>query len=279
MSAQIPAKLQNKVAIVTGGGTGIGKGIAKVLIANGATVLINGRRSAPLEQTKAELGQNCHIFVGDVSQEKTCIDLVETCIREYGSVDILVNNAGIEGPSLDILDNCSVDDFDNILNVNVRSQFMMCKAVIPHMKERSAKIKERYPTFEARSAARPHAGAIVNLTSIAGQAGFAGLASYSVSNFGRAGLTRTLALELAEFHVTCNAIAPGIVWTEILDRLMQGMTEEGGCKVDTFREQVETLIPMKTAQLCEDMGEAALYFATAPNTTGQVLAVDGGYLA
>ena len=191
------------------------------------------------------------------------------------------NNAGIEGEVVDILDNSTVTDFDNIMNINLRSQFILCQSVIPHMKERSKLLMDKFKTFEERSAARPHAGCIINLSSIAGQKGFPGLAAYSASNFARTGLTRTLAAELAAFHITVNAIAPGIVWTEIWDRLATAFAEgtDSGNKLEAFKDKVETLIPMKTAQLTQDMGEAALYFATAPNTTGQTLAVDGGYLA
>eukprot|EP00978_Attheya_sp_CCMP212_P017764 scaffold47821_cov79-Attheya_sp.AAC.5 len=274
------SRLDGKVALVTGGGTGIGRAIAKVFADNGAKVIICGRRESFLRETCELIGDNCTFVIADVSDEKTGNDLVDGVLKSHGRIDILVNNAGIEGPPPGMMETHDVADYEKIMDVNVRSQFILCKAVIPHMKERSEALKEKYKTFEEACAARPHAGCIINLSSIAGQKGFPGLAAYSTSKFAIVGLTRSLAGELAPHHITANCIAPGIVWTEIWDRLATKFSEgTGNDKLTTFQNTIEDLIPMKTAQLSEDMGEAALYFATAPNTTGQTLAIDGGYLA
>ena len=161
----IMSSLLNKVALVTGGGSGIGRGIAKVLAQNGAKVVVAGRRAAPLEATQEIIGSgNCSIFAGDVSDESSCKQLVNHVIDTEGSIDILVNNAGIEGPPPDFLETMSVDDYDKIMDINVRSQFLLCKEVIPHMKERSVELLSQFSSFEEVTAARPHAGSIINLT-------------------------------------------------------------------------------------------------------------------
>jgi meso-butanediol dehydrogenase/(S,S)-butanediol dehydrogenase/diacetyl reductase len=275
--------LQGKVALVTGGGSGIGTGIAVQLAKAGAQIVICGRTASKLEDADRMikgLGASCTAVPADVKDESSCNKLVQDIISQHGHLDILVNNAGIEGPGACPMEQLSASDFDDLFQTNVRSQFLLCKAVIPHMKERAAVLKAEYPSFEESAKGRPHAGSIINLSSIAGKRGFNGLAVYSATNFARIGLTRSLALELAPYHINVNALLPGIVWTEIWDRLADGMAKEsGGDKMTTFQQSVEALIPMHRPQLVEEMGDLAVYFASQPNVTGQEVAVDGGYTA
>lgn len=275
--------LAGKVALVTGGGSGIGRGIAVQLAKSGAKVVICGRTLPKLQDTVKiikELGGSCEGIASDISVEKNCSDLVQKIIEDYGHLDILVNNAGIEGPSARPLEECSAEDFDRLFDVNVKGQFLLCKAVIPHMKKRAEALKADCGSFEDLSKKRPHAGCIINLSSIAGEKGFKNLSLYSSTNFARIGLTRSLALELAPHFINVNALCPGIVYTEIWDRLADGMAKEsGGEKMAAFKDSVETLIPMKRPQITSEMGDLAVFFATQPNVTGQDVAVDGGYCA
>eukprot|EP00929_Paragymnodinium_shiwhaense_P038375 TRINITY_DN20279_c0_g1_i1.p2 TRINITY_DN20279_c0_g1~~TRINITY_DN20279_c0_g1_i1.p2 ORF type:complete len:179 (+),score=54.07 TRINITY_DN20279_c0_g1_i1:683-1219(+) len=175
---------------------------------------------------------------------------------------------------------CAAEDFDSLFSTNVKSQFLLCKAVIPHMKARAEVLKVDLKTFEDVCKTRAHAGCIINLSSIAGTKGFKNLSLYSSTNFARIGLTRSLALELAPHFINVNALCPGIVYTEIWDRLADGMAKESGeSKMAAFQTAVEGLIPMQRPELTSEMGDLAVFFATQPNVTGQAIACDGGYNA
>lgn len=280
--------LTGKVALVTGGGTGIGQGICLQLAKAGATVIACGRTQKTLDQTVdklSSLGFAGGAKTADVTDEARVRQVVDEVIKERGSVDILVNNAGIEG-YVGPFEDMPVKAYDELVAANLKSQVLTCMAVIPHMKARALSIKEEAKSagkdsFVAVAEARPHAGAIVNLSSIAGKRGFPGLAAYSATNWARIGLTQSLALELAEHYITVNAICPGIVWTPIWDNLASAMGggDDAAEKQKVFQNKVETLIPMKKPQTPDEMGELVAFLASQPNITGQSVALDGGYLA
>lgn len=287
-SSQAPRCLTGKVALISGGGTGIGQGIALELARAGAFPVICGRTQKTLDESQAHfesLGIKCATAVADASKAADVEKLVASTIEQHGSLDILVNNAGIEG-YMGPLEDMPEDAYDAVMDANFKSQFLFCKAVIPHMKARSQRLVEEAKAagvddWATLSEKRLHAGSIINLSSIAGKRGFANLSIYASTNFARIGLTQSLALELAPFHINVNAICPGIVWTPIWARLAGGIagSDEADAKFKAFQDSINALIPMKRPQYCSEMGEMAVYFASQPNMTGQSVALDGGYCA
>ncbi len=242
--------ISNRVAIVTGSGRGIGRAIALKLAEVGATVVVNDIGEAEpvnsvVEEIRAMKGQSLAIMA-DVSSASDVASMVETTISTFGKVDILVNNAGIARDQLAM--RMSEDDWDAVLNVNLKSVFLCTRAVLRHM------IKQRW-------------GRIINMSSIVGIVGNPGQANYASAKAGVIGLTRTIAKEVASRQITVNALAPGFIDTEMTQRL-----------ADDWKEELKKRIPLGYFGSPRDVAEAVAFLASeeARYITGQVLNVDGG---
>jgi len=240
--------LSNKVAIVTGSGRGIGRAIALKLAEVGATVVVNDI-GEPVESVSEEIkamgGQSLAILA-DVSLAKDVIRLVETTVSTYGKVDILVNNAGITRDHL--LLRMTDDDWDKVLEVNLKSVFLCTRAVLKHM------VKQRW-------------GRIISISSVVGVVGNPGQANYAATKAGIIGFTRTIAKEVASRGITANAIAPGFIET--------GMTQH---LEEEWKQELRKRIPAGYFGSPRDVAETVAFLASeeARYITGQVLGVDGG---
>ena len=240
--------LSNRVAIVTGSAQGIGRAIALKLAEVGATVVvtdISEAVKAVAEEIRAMNGQSLAILA-DVSLSTDVARLTEETIAAFGKVDILVNNAGVSRDQLAV--RMSDEDWDKVLNVNLKSAFLCTRAVLRHM------IKQRW-------------GRIISITSIVGMIGNQGQANYASAKAGIIGLTRTIAKEVASRGITANAIAPGFIDTEMTQRLEE-----------KWRQEIMGRIPLGYFGSPRDVAEAVAFFASeeARYITGQVLNVDGG---
>jgi meso-butanediol dehydrogenase/(S,S)-butanediol dehydrogenase/diacetyl reductase len=254
-------KLKGKVALVTGGGRGLGQGIVKRLAEAGCDVavvdMIEENAKQVAEEVKA-LGRRAIALKVDVTKWDQVQNMVKETIDKLGSLDIAVNNAGVI--SIMPVEELTEKDWDFVNDVNVKGVFLCCKAVIPHMK-------------------RQNWGRIINTASIAGKIGFPDLAHYSASKFAVVGFTNALAKELAKTKITVNAICPGIIGTQMWygsTGLAEKWKEAGETMEESWQRHQENLIPQGEAQTPEDMGDLAVYFATSPHVTGQAIAVDGG---
>ncbi len=240
-----------RTAIVTGGSRGIGRAIAIGFAKKGYNVVIS---YAGNEQAAAETEELCRengatevaLFKGNVSDEASCEELVKTVMEKYGQVDVLVNNAGITRDGL--LARMSADDFDSVIATNLRGAFLMSKLVTKPM------MKQRY-------------GRIVNISSVVGVHGNAGQANYSASKAGLIGMTKSAAKELASRNITVNAVAPGMIATDMTAVL-----------TDAQKDNIKASIPAKRMGEPEDIANAVLFLADEKSgyITGQVLGVDGG---
>jgi len=241
--------LKDKVAVVTGGNRGIGKAIALLLAQRGASVAICGTNEATLKETTEEMkrlgGQAIGLKV-DVSKAPEVEAFGKAVTDQFGKVDILVNNAGITKDNL--LIRMSEQEWDDVLDINLKSTFLMTKAFV-------------------RSMMKARQGRIINITSIIGVRGNAGQANYAASKAGIIGLTKTTAREFASRNITCNAIAPGFIQTD--------MTHALG---DKAKEELLQQIPLGFLGETVDIANTVLFFASdeARYITGQVICVDGG---
>jgi len=240
----------DKVAVVTGSSRGIGRAIALRLAEGGAKIVVNcrGNESAAEEVVSQILaaGGEATAVRADVSQPDEAQALIDAAKKAFGRVDILVNNAGTTRDTL--LMRMTEEDWDVVIDTNLKGSFNCIKAVSRQM------MRQRY-------------GRIVNITSVAGIAGNAGQANYASAKAGLIGLTKTVAKELGSRGITCNAIAPGLVPTDLTASLPQEL-------VDTAIEHT----PLGRVGTAEDMAAAVAFLASdqASFITGQVLAVDGG---
>lgn len=244
--------LENKTAIITGATRGIGRGIAEVFAKNGANVAFTYSSSAEaaiaLEKDLAAHGIKAKGYQSNAADFNAAQELALKVIEDFGSIDILINNAGITKDNL--LMRISEEDFDKVIEVNLKSVFNLTKAVIrPMMKQRS--------------------GSIINMSSVVGVKGNAGQANYAASKAGILGFTKSVALELGSRNIRCNAIAPGFIETE-----MTGVLPEETVK--TWRDA----IPLKRGGTPEDVANACVFLASDLSSyiTGQTLHVDGGML-
>lgn len=241
--------LSNKVAIVTGGGRGIGRAIALKLAEAGATVVVadilEKEAEAVAKEIKAAGGQSLAIMA-DVSLASDVARLVEATISAYNRIDILVNNAGIARDQL--LLRMSEEDWDKVLDVDLKSVFLCTKAVLRYM------LKQRW-------------GRIISLSSIAGVMGNPGQANYASAKAGIIGFTRTIAREVGSHSITVNAVTPGFIETEMTRQIKEEQ-----------RQEIKKLIPLNRFGTPQDVAEAVAFLASeeAGYITGQVLGVNGG---
>jgi 3-oxoacyl-[acyl-carrier protein] reductase len=243
--------LTGRSALVTGGSRGLGKAIALAFARQGADVAVNYRESAAgAEAVVAEvttLGRRAVAVQGSTADgREACEAIVKAALDAFEKVDILVNNAGITRD--DLIMRMDADDWDSVIATNLSGPFWMTRAVSRPM------MKARY-------------GRIINMSSVAGRMGNPGQANYVAAKAGLIGLTKTTARELASRNVTCNAIAPGLVETDILNTLS-----------DAAREAIIQITPLGGLATVDDVAAAAVYLASdeARFVTGQVLGVDGG---
>ena len=239
-----------RTALVTGGSRGIGRAICLELAKAGCNVAVNYAGSAAAaEETAAQcraLGVRAQVFQADVSSAAACAALVEQVLAAFGRIDVLVNNAGVTRDNL--LLRMSEEDYDRVLDTNLKGAVFCCKAVARPM------MRQRY-------------GRIVNLSSVVGLRGNAGQVNYSASKAGLIGLTKSLARELASRNVTVNAVAPGFIATDMTAVLPEAVQAE-----------MVKGVPLGRVGRTEDVANAVAFFAAEQSSylTGQVLCVDGG---
>jgi 3-oxoacyl-[acyl-carrier protein] reductase len=243
--------LTGKVALVTGASRGLGRAIALAFASQGADVAVNyrGNEDAARETVAAirAAGRQAEAIQGDTSAGRdACEAIVKTATDAFGKIDILVNNAGITRDNL--LMRMDAEEWDAVISTNLSGPFWMTRAI-------------------ARPMVKARAGRIINMSSAAGRMGNAGQANYAAAKAGLIGLTKTTARELASRGITCNAIAPGLIETDLTADLPEAATEA-----------IRTLTPMGYVGSVEDVAAAAVFFASdeARYVTGQVIGVDGG---
>jgi NAD(P)-dependent dehydrogenase (short-subunit alcohol dehydrogenase family) len=258
-----------KVAVVTGGATGIGRAIALKLADKGAAVMIADINEKAAETTAAEVKEisgNSAIFVTDVTNVAACEGLSQATIDSIGPADFLVNNAGIAGsPGWQTRSHSTEEDWKQTYQVNVIGVANVTTVFRAQMTERRS-------------------GRIVNLSSIAGREGRPSLPHYSASKAAVISLTQSTALELARFNITVNAICPGLLWTPMWEQVGSRYANdvpayEGMTPRQVFDTMVAEKIPMQKEQTPEDIADTVAFFVSddAKNITGQTLDVDGGF--
>ncbi len=245
--------LEGKNVIITGASRGIGKGIAQVFAKHGANVAFTYSSSeAPaleLEKELTDMGVTAKAYKSNAASFEEAEKLVAQVLEDFGGrIDVLINNAGITKDNL--LMRMGEEDFDKVIEINLKSVFNMTKAV-------------------QRTMLKQRKGSIINMSSVVGVKGNAGQTNYAASKAGMIGFTKSVALELGSRNIRCNAIAPGFIETEMTDKLDE-KTVQG------WRDA----IPLKRGGSPEDVANACLYLASdlSDYVTGQVLNVDGGML-
>ncbi len=243
-------RLAGKTAIVTGAGRGIGNAVARRFAEEGAKVILISRNPASCggaaDAINADFPESCKAYPCDVADAAAVEACVKEILADYPSIDILVNNAGITKDTL--LMRMKESDWDAVMNTNLKSVFLFVKAL-------------------QRTLMKSSAGRIINMSSIVGLTGNIGQSNYSASKAGVIGFTKSMAQELASRKVTCNAICPGFIATEMTDAIPEAA-----------REALLTRIPLRDMGKPEDIANCALFLASdeARYITGQVLVCDGG---
>lgn len=242
--------LEGKVALITGASKGIGKAVAESFVSQGASVaftyLSSVQKGQALEQDLSKSGAKVKGYRSDASDFVAAEELAKNVLEDFGKIDILINNAGITKDGL--LMRMSEENWDAVININLKSVFNLTKAVLrPMMKQKD--------------------GTIINMTSVVGIRGNGGQANYAASKSGIIGFTKSVALELGSRNIRSNAIAPGFIETEMTAELPN-------------KEEWTSQIPLKRGGTTQEVADCAVFLASdmAKYITGQVIQVDGGML-
>ncbi len=252
--------LENRVALVTGGAKGIGRGISLKFADEGCDVVVNALHIEGAQKVADEvkaLGRKSLAIGADVSNSAEVNGMVARTIKEFGKVDILVNNAG--GISLakgGAIEDTTDQDWDRIVGINLKGQFLCCRAVVPYMK------KNKY-------------GKIINVSSMGAIHPPAPIVHYHSAKGGVISLTNNLAFELAPFNITVNAILPGPVRSEFFNEMLKGMSEAEGA---AFFKMLDKRVPMQRMGMPEEIAGVALFLASELSSyvTGESINAGGG---
>ncbi len=251
-------KLAGKVAVITGGGYGIGAAIGRLFAQEGARLALIGRDGARGEKTSQEIrgqGGDCRFYVADVSKADQVAKVAARILKDYPSVDILVNNAGIWRPGRVV--DLDEQTWDSVLDTNLKGMFLVSKHFLPGMMERKA-------------------GVVINVSSVAGMVGARGASAYAASKGGIINLSRSMALDFAPFNVRVNCLCPGMTDTA------QGDTVVAHYKPDGDPTQAKrNWQPLRRVGTADDVAKAALYMASEDSEfmTGAIQVLDGGLTA
>jgi 3-oxoacyl-[acyl-carrier protein] reductase len=243
-----PFSLEHHVAIITGGADGLGRALADRLVNSGAHVELFDLNAQKLAAAKASLGERCGTHALDVTDAEAVHTAVDRIASEQQRIDILINSAGITGQTNRKSHEIDLADFDRVFSINVRGTFIACQAVLPHMLRR-------------------HYGRILNIASIAGKEGNAGMVSYSSSKAAVIGMTKSMGKEYAETGITVNALAPAVIRTEMVNQVPP--------------EQVKYMtdkIPMKRCGTLDEFAATAHFIVSPENSfsTGFTFDLSGG---
>jgi 3-oxoacyl-[acyl-carrier protein] reductase len=256
-------KLRDRVALVTGAAKGMGRAIVLRLAGEGADVALAAREAPPLEAVAGEvraLGRKALVVPSDVRDEASVRAMVEAVGDAFGRVDVLVNCAGTTGPVETPVHEIKVEDWDQVLAVNLRGTFLPTKHVVPLM-------------------LRQGRGKIVNIAGTSGLRGYKLRAAYSSSKWAVRGFTRTVALELGPHGINVNCVAPGIVAGERMDRLCREKARKRGWTPEQVHAEYVQEMALRRVTTAEDVADAVCFLCTdeSRNMTGQCLTVDGGW--
>lgn len=257
-------KLENRIAIVTGGAKGMGSAITRTLGREGADIMLAARDIGPLEEVAEEvraMGRRVEAVSVDVTSSEQVSSMVKRTKQAFGGrIDILVNVAGTTGPIETPVQDIDPDEFLKVLDVNVRGTFLPIKYTLPTM------VEQKY-------------GKIVNIGGSSGLRGYKYRTAYSASKWALRGLTRTIALEVGPHNVNVNIVMPGIVHTPRMDKLCKEKAKVRGWTFErVYQEYVEEMCLGRVTEP-EDVAEAVLYCSSdeSRNMTGQKISVDGGW--
>ena len=256
-------KLADRIAVVTGAAKGMGRDICLTLAREGANLAIAARESAPLDTLGREittLGRKVVVVPTDVTDEAAVERLVTSSREAFGRIDILVNAAGVTGPIETPVWEIKADDFDQVIAVNLRGTFLPTKHVLPTM------IKQRY-------------GKIVNISGTSGLRGYKYRAAYSSSKWALRGFTRTVALEAGPYNINVNALHPGIVGGDRMDKLCREKAKKRGWTPEQVYQEYVDEMALRRVTIAQDIANAVLFLVSddSSNMTGQSVTVDGGW--
>lgn len=248
---------ERPLVVVTGGADGIGLGIADAFAGSGAAIAVCDVRPEAVERVR-KARPAFAAYVADVSDARSVIAFIESALRDLGPVDTLVNNVGIAGPHA-FVEDISIDDWDQSIRTNASGMFYATKAVVPQMKRRGS-------------------GSIINISSVGTLTLPPKRAVYNASKWAVEGLTRSLSRELGPFNIRCNAILPGVMDNERMERIMRRRAADEGRTFESIRDEYLKCSAMNKLISVEDIGAMAVFLSSdkARYVTGQLIAVCGG---
>jgi NAD(P)-dependent dehydrogenase (short-subunit alcohol dehydrogenase family) len=251
-------RLQGKVALITGGGTGLGAVFAKRFVEEGAKVVISGRRKELLDKVVAAVPAGTMLaFQGDVSDFESAKAMVDATIKFGGKIDVLVNNAGID-PAATVVE-IPVEQWKKVIDINLTGPMLTMKAAIPEMIKQGG-------------------GSIVNIASLAAVRNIPAMPAYSASKSGLIGLSNATALDYGAQNIRVNVVCPGPIRTEMLEHSMQGLADATGTDITGALNTLTKFLPLKRPAMPEEVSGAVVFLASdeAGYMTGNTIMVDGG---